>query len=199
MLAQAQKQRAAMDTGLPLGVAAAAQSEHIVWPTAVRYAALAGLLAAALTLVALALPPVILLAWFWAVGAPVVVLGVYNAKLRPPRLGPGFGARLGLLCGLAIALCMAVVNVGDLVISRFVLHDRQFDSQLAAMFAQMRVALQQSGNAAAQTPVLTWLTIPEDRVGLLLLMSGIALLLYLLLSTLGGAFAALLRSRSEAR
>jgi hypothetical protein len=47
--------------------------------------------------------------------------------------------------------------------------------------------------------VLAWLNIPEDRLGLLLMMSAFVLLIYLGLSALGGAFAALLRSRTETK
>lgn len=198
LLAQAQKQRAAFDSGGISGLPAAIHPDAAAWPVAIRYAALAGLLAAALTVVAFVVPPVILLAWFWAVGAPVVVLGIYASKLRPPRLRAGFGARLGLLCGLAIAFAMSVINVCGLVLARFVFHNRQIDAQLTAMFTQMRSTIQQQGGAA-QTPVLAWLNFPEDRLGLLLMMSAFVLLLYLGLSALGGAFAALLRSRSEAR
>ncbi len=173
--------------------------DAIVWPAAIRYAALAGVLAAALTLVSFALPPVILLAWFWAIGAPVVVLGVYNAKIRPAQLRAGFGARLGVLCGLAIFFAMSAINACGLVFARFVFHSAaQIDSQLAAMFTQLRTTIQQQGGPA-QAPVLAWLNIPEDRLGLLLLMSAFVLIIYLGLSALGGAFAALLRSRAETK
>jgi hypothetical protein len=198
LLAEAQKQRTVLDSSLADGVLGA-HPDAVVWPAAVRYAALAGALAAALTLVSFALPPVILLAWFWAIGAPVVVLGVYNAKIRPPQLRAGFGARLGLLCGLAIFFAMSSINACGLIFARFVFHNAaQIDSQLAAMFTQLRTTIQQQGNPA-QASVLAWLNIPEDRLGLLLMMSAFVLILYLGLSALGGAFAALLRSRAETK
>ena len=197
LITEAQKQRAMLDSGLS-GVLDG-HPDAVVWPAAVRYATLAGALAAALTLVSFALPPVILLAWFWAIGAPVVVLGVYNAKIRPASLRAGFGARLGLLCGLAIFFAMSAINACGLVFARFVFHNAaQIDSQLAAMFTQLRTTIQQQGGPA-QAPVLAWLNIPEDRLGLLLLMSAFVLIIYLGLSALGGAFAALLRSRAETK
>jgi hypothetical protein len=197
LLLQAQKQRAAVDSGVSVAMPGAVHPDGIVWPAAIRYAGLAGALAAALTLVAFAVPPIILLAWFWAVGAPVVVLGVYHAKLRPARLRAGFGARLGLLCGLAIAFCMSIVNAGALVLARYVFHVTEIDSQLANLFSQMRTNPQLQGNPA-QATMLNYLNIPEYRAGLLLIMSGFVLVLYLGLSALGGAFAAMLRSRSNA-
>jgi hypothetical protein len=198
LLSEAQKQRAVLDAGLASGVLGSLPDAPI-WPAAVRYAALAGALAAALTLVSFALPPVILLAWFWAIGAPVVVLGVYNAKIRPASLRAGFGARLGLLCGLAIFFSISAINACGLVLARFVFHGAaQIDSQVASWFVQLRTAIQQQGNPA-QASVLAWLNIPEDRAGLLLLMMAFVLVIYLALSALGGAFAALLRARAQTR
>lgn len=199
LLYEAQKQRAVLDSGLADGMLGNSPADAIVWPAAIRYAILAGVLAAALTLLSFAVPPIILLAWFWAIGAPVVVLGIYNSKIHPPSLRPGFGARLGLLCGLAISFAMSAINAAGLVFTRFVIHRAgEIDSQLSAMFAQLRTTIQQQGSPA-QAPVLAWLNIPEDRLGLMLVMSAVVLLLYLGLSALGGAFAALLRSRSNAR
>ena len=198
LLAEAQKQRAVLDAGLAGGVLGS-QPDAVVWPVAIRYAALAGAVAAALTLVSFALPPVELLTWFWAIGAPVVVLGVYNSKIRPTQLRAGFGARLGLLCGLAIFFAMSAIGACGLVVARFVFHSAaRVDNYLAAIFAQLRTAVQQQGGPA-QAPVLAWLNIPEYRIGLLLWMVTFLLILYLALSALGGAFAALLRSHSETR
>ena len=198
LLTEAQKQRAAIDTDLAGGLLAA-HPDAVEWHAAVRYAALSGAVAAALTLISFALPPVILLAWFWAIGAPVVVLGVYNAKIRPATLRPGFGASLGLLSGLAIFFAMSAINACGLVLARFVFHGAaQIDGQVASVFAQFRSTIQQQNNPA-QASVLAWLNIPEDRIGLLLLMMAFALAIYLGLSALGGAFAALLRSRAQPR
>lgn len=197
LLSEAQKQRAVLDSGLDASLLGDSHPDAVVWSAAIRYSLLAGGLAAALTLLSFAVPPVILLAWFWAIGAPVVILGIYSAKIRPTTLRPGFGARLGLLCGLAIAFAMSAINACGLVFARFVVHHAgEIDGQLAAMFAQLRTTIQQQGGPA-QASVLAWLNIPEDRLGLMLLMSGFVLLLYLGLSALGGAFAALLRSRSN--
>jgi len=199
LLLEAQKQRAALDSGLAAGILNVAAGDSIVWPAAVRYAALAGAVAAALALVSFALPPVILLAWFWAIGAPVVILGVYSSKFRPQRVLAGFGARLGLLCGLTIFFAMCTVNACGLVISRYFFHaSAQIDTQLGELFTQLRTTVQQQGGPG-QASMLAWLSIPEDRIGLILIMSGFALLLYLGLSAIGGAFAALLRSRTDAR
>lgn len=199
LLSEAQKQRAALDSGLAAGILGSATPDAIVWPAAVRYATLAGAVAAALTLISFALPPVIVVSWFWAIGAPVVILGVYSAKIRPTRVQAGFGARLGTLCGLAIFFAISAINACGLVVARYAFHDSaQIDTQLAAMFTQLRTTIQQQGGPA-QSSALAWLSIPEDRLGLILIMMGFLLLLYLGLSAIGGAFAAVLRSRSDAK
>lgn len=199
LLAQADKQRAALETGMAGGDLHASDSNGIVWSSAIRYAALAGAAAAALTLLSFALPPVILVAWFWAIGAPVVIIGVYSSRFRESRLRPGFGARLGLLCGVAIFLGMTLVNTGGLLLARFAFHAAsQIDGQLAALFAQMRSTIQAQGGPTVPSAI-AWLAVPENRVGLLLTMFGVLLVMYLGLSAAGGAFAVMLRSRSDQR
>jgi hypothetical protein len=170
-----------------------------VWPAAIRYAALAGVVAAGLLLLSVLAPPLLLLLLLWAVGAPVIVLGVYAARSQQKLLRPGFGARLGFLCGLFIALAVAIVNVSSLLLERYVFHNAgMLDGQLTALFNQMRTSLLTQGGAEA-APVLHWLTMPQYRAGLLLTFSGIFAACYLALSTAGGAFAGLLRSRGEPR
>lgn len=199
LFAEAQKQRAAVDSGFAAGILGSAAPDAIVWPAAVRYAALAGAVAAALTLISFALPPVIIVSWFWAIGAPVVILGVYSAKIKPTRVQAGFGARLGMLCGLAIFFAISAINACYLAVARYAFHgSAQIDAQLAAGFTQLRTTIQQQGNPA-QASALAWLSIPEDRIGLILITMGFLLLLYLALSAIGGAFAAVLRSRGDAK
>jgi hypothetical protein len=202
LLAQAEKLRRAFDSGGVIeepGGRPAEATEAVVWKGAIRCAALTGLIAAGLTLLSFALPPLVLLAWFWAVGAPVVALGIYSARFRQTRIQPSFGARLGLLCGLAIFFCMTTVNTVGLLLARFVFHRAaQIDAQLVAFFAQMRTEILAQGSPA-QASALAWIARPESRLGLLLAVFGIVLVMYLGLSAAGGAFAALLRSRSESR
>jgi hypothetical protein len=201
LLTQAEQQRRAMESG---AVAAELQGfgtngDKVVWPAAVRCAVLMGLIAAGLTLISLVLPPVALLAWFWAIGAPVIALGIYSSRFRQTRLRPGFGAQLGLLCGLAVFVCMTTVNTVGLVLFRLALHrGGAIDGQLSAMFAQMRATIQAQGGPA-EASALAWIAKPEARLGLLLTMTGIVLMIYLVISAAGGAFAALLRLRSSQR
>jgi hypothetical protein len=170
-----------------------------VWRGAIQCAGLAGAVAGVLTLLALAVPPIALLSWFWAIGAPIVVLGVYASRFRLTRITPAFGARLGVLSALAIMLSCLAIDTIALLVARFALHSSaKLDSGLATFFTQLRTnTLAQSGPAAE--PFLKMLSIPEFRAGLLLSVSALFLVMYLIYSALAGVFAGYLRSRSPAR
>ncbi|HVG26621.1 MAG TPA: hypothetical protein VM865_03360 [Acidobacteriaceae bacterium] len=174
-------------------------TDKIVWSGAIHCAALTGAVAAGLTLLSLIFPPLTLLAWLWAVGAPVIALGMYSSRFRQTRVRPGFGARLGLLCGVAVFACMTIVNTAGLLIVRFAFHAAaQLDAQLATFFAQVQTAIHTQGGPA-EAPALAWLNVPENRLGLLFAMFAMGLVVYLGISAAGGAFAALLRSRTDPR
>ena len=203
LLEQAERQLAASDSNALNATNAAElpapRPAAPVWRGAIQCAALAGAVAGVLTLISFALPPVALLSWFWAVGAPIVVLGVYASRFRLTRITPGFGARLGVLSALAIMLSCVAINTIALLVARFALHSSaKLDSGLATVFTQLRTnTLAQSG--AAAEPFLRTLSIPEFRAGLLLSSAALFLVMYLIYSALAGVFAGYLRSRSAAR
>ena len=165
---------------------------------AMRVAALAGAAAAALALVSTALPPVSLLLWFWALGAPVVALGLYTTRHRETRPGVGFGAQLGFMSGLAVLLGISVVNTIVLLVLRYGLHAAgPLDGQLAAVFTQVRAATEAQYGRADAGLFTNFFTVPEFRAGLMLTSLLMFSVSYLLLATLGGAFAGLLRTRDK--
>lgn len=170
--------------------------EAVVWRGAILAAALTGAIAAALTLLSLAFPGAVLFAWLWAVGAPVIALGLYSSRFRRTRIGAGFGARLGLLCGLAIFIGIASVNTAGLLISRYIFHGAaQFDAQLAAFFSQVSATTVARSDPQAAAPFVKLLTYPEFRAGVLLSSVAFFVAGYLVFSAAGGAFAGLLRAR----
>jgi hypothetical protein len=195
-----QSERAAAGEGLehegvPAFAAPTADPTAVNWRGAMLCALFCGGIAVVLEILSVLVPLASLLATFWAIGAPVVALGIYSAKFARTRIYPGFGARLGLLCGLAVITGITTVQSVELLLRRFVLHNSvAFDTLVNTSFAQMHAAaLQQSGAAAA--PMLKAFDLPEFRTGLLL--SGIAAVcvLYVMFSVAGGAFAGLLRAR----
>ena len=174
-----------------------------------------------MSLLSLLLPPAVLLLWFWVVGAPVVALGLYIARHRVsapgveltagsnaglgsglahglgPGLSPGLGARLGFLSGLAILLALALVNTISLLLVRYGLHKTAGrHGPLAILFPQRGAPAEALYGAAAAVPFLGLLRVPEFRAGLLLSSLLLFTTGYLLLTTLGGAFAGLLRRNS---
>jgi len=207
MLEQAAQQATAaaaanLDPDVPAGsrppVDRVNEPSAVVWPGAIQCAGLAGAVAAVLTLLSFPLPPVFLLGLLWSFAAPVVVLGIYVARFPRTRIYTGFGARLGLLSGLAIALASLTINSVALLLQRFALHgSATMDGQIEQFFVQMRTSLAARSSAADAQSILRWLSIPEFRAGLVLASFGMMLVLYLAYSSLAGAFAGALRSRSR--
>jgi Zn ribbon nucleic-acid-binding protein len=173
-----------------------APSNAIIWRGAIQTAGLAGAVTAALTLISFALPPVSVLSFMWFISAPIVVLGVYSSRFHQTRITTGFGARLGLLTGLAILIATSTLNTIALVLERFVFHSTAaIDAQVANVFTQMHLSITAQSGPAAKA-ALDMLAIPEFRAGLLLTSITIGLAFYLAFSATAGAFAGYLRSRS---
>lgn len=171
-------------------------SNAIVWRGAIQCAGLAGALAAALALLSFALPPITLLSFFWFVAAPIVVLGVYSSRFRKTRITTGFGARLGLLAGLAMVIVTSTFDTIGLVLERFVFHSTaEIDTQIGNLFSQMHTNFAAQPGPVAKAAI-DILAIPEFRAGILLTSIFLCLGLYLAYSATAGAFAGYLRSRS---
>ncbi|MDE1160789.1 MAG: hypothetical protein PW792_02455 [Acidobacteriaceae bacterium] len=169
------------------------------WRHGVKAAAICAGIALVLAIVSLPLPAVSLLAFLWAVGAPVAALGFYVSLSKQTVLSSGFGARLGILTGLLVMMAMSTVNTVDMLLQRYVWHNAgRVDGQLEAMFAQIRAAMMQSttgADAATVMSVAHTFDQPEFRAGLLLTSMALFCLSYLGFSAVGGAFAGALRSR----
>lgn len=175
---------------------AAAPSNAIIWRGAIQTAGLAGAVAGALTLVSFALPPVSVLSFMWFISAPIVVLGIYTSRFRKTRITTGFGARLGLLAGLAMLVATTTLNTIALVLERFVFHSTaEIDTQIANVFTQMHTSITAQAGPATKA-ALDMIAIPEFRAGLLLTSISIGLAFYLAFSATAGAFAGYLRSRT---
>ena len=175
---------------------AAPPSNAIVWRGAIQIAGLAGAVAAGLALLSFALPPVVLLSLFWFITAPIIVMGFYSSRFRKTRITAGFGARLGLLTGLAILIVSSTLNTIGLVLERFVFHSTaELDSQIAKMFDQVHANFATQSQQSVKI-MNDMLAIPEFRAGILLSSIFFGLALYLAYSATAGAFAGYLRSRS---
>jgi hypothetical protein len=163
------------------------------WTEAVRISGWGGLIALALGLISVPFPPVGFLGLLWALTAPIVILGIYCGRRKTTRIRPGFGARLGLITGLAIAAAMSTVGALDFILERFVIHR---GADLDAAMATITVQLQQA-QAANQQPMPFNLAIPEFRVGLFLACIGTFICFYLAYAVISGAFGGLMRSNKR--
>jgi hypothetical protein len=174
----------------------AAPTNAVVWRGAIQCAGLAGAVAAALALLSFVLAPVALFSFFWLISAPIIVLGVYSARFRLTRITTGFGARLGILTGVAVLIATSTLNTINIVLQRYVFHSAALmDTQLATVFAQMHTTITATSGPAAKD-ALYMLAIPEFRAGILLTTIAFGITLYLVFSATAGAFAGYLRSRS---
>jgi hypothetical protein len=176
--------------------------DHIHWRGALQCAALSGLIGLLWALLATWKENFSVLALFWALSAPVVTLGIYSARFPASRIRAGFGARLGILAGLAITVAFAAVNIGQTLLQRFVFHNiGTLDAAAAANLVQAKSRM--LAWAGPQPPDVTthmmaMIDRPEFRAGFMLVGFAMLTVLYLLFMGAGGAFAGLMRSRKRA-
>lgn len=198
-----QTQLEAQTSAAAEGASAAAETADaraLIKAGALRCVALAGAIAAGLLFLSMLFGPIILLAFLWAVVSPVVVLGLFQARFPLAPIKPGFGARIGFLTGLAVALVFNVVYAVTMLIARFGTHGMgAADKQMTLVLDQFRV----QAEAQQDTPPMLFaflhnLSVPEFRAGFMLLGVAMMTVFLLVVTTAGGAFAGFVRSRVRA-
>ena len=169
------------------------------WKAAIRCAIIVAGIGAALALGSVRVDALSPVSFLWAMSASLVAVSLYH-KLRPAAwIDVRIGARIGILVGLCLAVALGASMASWGVISRFALHSMgSFDAQLTAVLAQAAASMQQKA-ARQSTPLPAWfaglVTSPEFRAGCVLFWCGFLAACILLISTIGGAFAGLLRTR----
>jgi hypothetical protein len=168
----------------------------VVWSGAIQCAGLAGAVAAAFGVLSLVVAPVGLLSVFWVVGAPAFVLIIYSGRFRQTHITAGFGARLGVLSGLAILLATVTILMVRLLLQRFIFHSMgSFDATLGRLFLERQIDFSANYGAAA-LPMMHWFNTPEFRAGLLILSAAIPGVAYLAFAATAGAVSGYIRSRA---
>jgi hypothetical protein len=119
-------------------------------------------------------------------------MGFYQRQRPAAWMDVRIGARIGLVVGLCLAVGLGAAMAGWGLMARFALHSMgSFDAQIKEL---VQKSIQQSA-----TPVpadeLGFIASPEFRAGIMLATFAMVSAFLLLLSTLGGAFAGLLRTR----
>ena len=157
---------------------------------AANLAAGLGALAALLVAVVTGLPQ---LGFFlWMLGGGVLAVVIYRRRQHLGFLSAGMGARLGAMAGL-----MGFVIFGLLSLVQ-VLSMRGTGQLRAALEQALKTSAAHSGNPEAQQMVQQFLT-PEGMRLLLALGIVLMLVLFLALSSLGGAIAATISGKRETR
>jgi hypothetical protein len=139
------------------------------------------------------------LSLMWIVSASLITLGLYQKRLPAAWMDVRVGARIGLVVGVCLALGLGIAAAAWGVVARFGTHTMgSFDTQMAATITQMLQMIQQKA-IEQSAPVPAWtvglLGSPEFRAGYLLFCCAFTSVCVTALSTLGGAFAGLLRTR----
>ncbi len=138
-----------------------AEPGGVLWSTAIQSALLVGAIAGGLGLGSFALPPISLFCLIWAALAPVAALRFYHARVPDTQLTAEFGARMGLLAAVFVALGTMAVYTPALLLMRFAFHAAgPLDAAMAAWAAQSRAAVIQQQGAAAAQPVLWIFDLP---------------------------------------
>jgi hypothetical protein len=166
------------------------------WRGAILCAAFAGAVALLLEFLSMPVPPLTVVSSFWVLTAPVLTLALYQSRFRQTTIRPAFGARLGLLVGIAISLAILIATTGETLLRRYAFHSAGLlDTQMQDTFTRLRTQFIQQYGAAAAAPLISWLAIPDFRAGIML--SGFAMVVvgYLLFALAFGALGGLLRAR----
>jgi hypothetical protein len=197
LLTQIEDQAKATEDGAA-AAATTSDTRSLAWTGALHYVAAAGGVAAVLAGASMLVPGISLMTSLWAVISPVIVIGLFQTRFPLAPMSASFGARLGLLTGLAVSAGLSVVFTITAMIARFGTKSLgPFDEQWSVMLEQwkIRVAGQPAADVAAVTHMFS---VPEFRAGMVLFTVAFCIAVLLVITTTGGAFAGFVRSRRRA-
>lgn len=165
---------------------------QVDWRAAIRCAMFVSAVAAGLSLGSARLTALSGLTTLWVFSASLIALSLYQRQRPKAWMDVRVGARIGVVVGLCLALALGAATAGAGVVSRFIMHSGgSFDAQMAEM--TKRWAEQMPPDRA--NVLISMVQSPEVRGGIVAAGFGLTSLLLLVLSTVGGAFAGLLRMR----
>ncbi|HEY6937456.1 MAG TPA: zinc ribbon domain-containing protein [Terriglobales bacterium] len=157
---------------------------------AANLAAGLGALAALLVAVLTGVPQLALLLWMFCGG--ILAVAIYNRRQHLGFISAGMGARLGAMAGLMGFVIFGLLSLVQMLAMRGT-------GQLRAALEQaLKASAAHSGNPEAQQMMQQFLT-PEGMRLLLALGIVLMLVLFVALSSLGGAIAATIVGKRETR
>lgn len=169
--------------------------QQVEWKTAIRCAALVAGIGAALSLGSMRVQLLSPVSFLWIMSASLTTMGLYQKRRPAAWMDVKIGAHIGLVVGICMALALGFAMAGWGMVARFGLHSMgSFDQQMAA---QVQQAIQKS-STPVPADMLGFVQSPEFKAGIMLAGFAMVSAFLLVLSTLGGAFAGLLRTRRGA-
>jgi hypothetical protein len=169
--------------------------QQVDWKMAIRCAVAVAGVAGVLSLGAMRLPVLTPASVLWVMSGSLITLGLYQRRRPAAWMDAGVGARIGLVAGLCLAMGLAIPMAMAGVVARFGLHSMGgFDTWLASIF---ETVIKQS-TTPFPPEALQLIQSQEFRAGYVLFVFGVISVFLLVLSTVGGAFAGLLRMRRKA-
>ncbi len=165
---------------------------QVEWRTAIRCSALVAGVGLLLAIGSVRLAFLSTLSLMWFVCASLITLGIYQKRLPAAWMDVRVGARIGMVVGVCMALVLGVAMASAGLVGRFGLHAMGgFDAEMGA---RIQEAIRNS-TTPIPPEMLGFLASPEFRGGMMVTGFVFVSGLILVLSTVGGAFAGLLRTR----
>lgn len=189
---QSAPETAVGDLAASTGAMPPPRPKAIVWKAAIRSALFVAAIAAVLSLGAMRIQLLSGITMLWVFSASIVTMSLYQRAQPSAWMDMRVGARIGVVVGLCLALALGASTAGWGLLSRYVLHSMtSFDAQMADV---LNHSFQQMPPEKASL-VTGLVHSPEFRGGVMI--GGFAMMsaMLLVMSTLGGAFAGLLRMR----
>lgn len=177
------------------GAAPPPHPQQIDWQTAIRCAAFVSLIAGGLNVLAMFIPKISLLNELWIITASMTTLTLYQRRKPLAFMNARVGARIGLTTGLLLIIAILTGSAIAGVVARFGLHNMaRFDADMTQAFDAVK---RSSASSATPPPadLLRFFDLPEFHASMMLAGVGMVAVFLVLLSTLGGAMAGLLRTR----
>jgi hypothetical protein len=181
----------------------------IDWQAAIKAGALVACIGAVLATFGIKSNGAALLCILWTISGAVIALGIYSRGRAEARMDARIGLRIGIATGLTMSAAMGLGLAGAGLVMRFGTHsmaaiDEENSAARKAMLAKEIELSQQIDDKDLQAQYVAKMTSPEMNspemfAGLTLSMRAFEMLLILLFSACGGAFAGMMRAVPSAR